>query len=179
MSDTNLTAILYKKGEIRLVRGHKLLFYLESIVTVGYRNTHRNKTERVDASAEDQPVPEPTPGSECTGLYAEGWNLRLGCSLLAARQYWGLHVKAPMVLGHEASGVISKVGQGVTDLKIDCSSTQDYRGLPRITERYFNNTSASVTFNVLPSGTGWPLNLEFRVDCVNIARLAAQTYALT
>lgn len=27
-------------------------------------------------------------------------------------------VKAPMVLGHEASGVISKVGEGVSNLKV-------------------------------------------------------------
>ena len=27
-------------------------------------------------------------------------------------------VKAPMVLGHESSGVIAEVGEGVTDLKI-------------------------------------------------------------
>ena len=27
-------------------------------------------------------------------------------------------VKAPMVLGHEASGVVSKVGSGVTNLKV-------------------------------------------------------------
>ena len=27
-------------------------------------------------------------------------------------------VKAPMILGHEASGIVSKVGEGVTNLKI-------------------------------------------------------------
>lgn len=27
-------------------------------------------------------------------------------------------VKAPMVLGHEASGVVSKVGEGVSNLKV-------------------------------------------------------------
>ena len=27
-------------------------------------------------------------------------------------------VKAPMILGHEASGVVSKLGHGVTNLKI-------------------------------------------------------------
>jgi L-iditol 2-dehydrogenase len=27
-------------------------------------------------------------------------------------------VKAPMILGHEASGVVSKLGQGVTNLKV-------------------------------------------------------------
>ena len=27
-------------------------------------------------------------------------------------------VKAPMVLGHEASGVVSKLGKGVTHLKV-------------------------------------------------------------
>lgn len=84
MSDTNLTAILYKKGDIRL---------------------------------EDQPIPEPGPGQVQLCMSDVGI---CGSDV----HYWqhgaigDFIVKAPMILGHEAAGVVSKLGDGVTSLKV-------------------------------------------------------------
>jgi L-iditol 2-dehydrogenase len=84
MSDTNLTAVLYKKDDLRLV---------------------------------DRPVPEPGHGQVQLAMQQVGicgsdvhfWhNGRIGDFV----------VKAPMALGHEASGIVSKLGPGVTSLKV-------------------------------------------------------------
>ena len=84
MSDTNLTAILKQKGDIKL---------------------------------EDVPIPEPGPGEVQLQMQHVGI---CGSDV----HYWkhgaigDFIVKAPMILGHEASGVVSKLGQGVTNLKV-------------------------------------------------------------
>ncbi|KAL3866498.1 hypothetical protein ACJMK2_043792 [Sinanodonta woodiana] len=84
MTDTNLTAILKKKGEISL---------------------------------EDCPIPEPGPGEVQLCMQHVGI---CGSDV----HYWqhgaigDFVVKAPMILGHEASGVVSKLGPGVTNLKV-------------------------------------------------------------
>lgn len=54
-------------------------------------------------------------------------------------------VKAPMVLGHEASGVVSKVGEGVSNLKVGKYSAVVFRCLSQliitaqVTYVYFGN----------------------------------------
>ncbi|KAL4227834.1 hypothetical protein ACF0H5_013271 [Mactra antiquata] len=84
MTDKNLTAILYKQGDIRL---------------------------------EDSPVPEPGPGQVQLCMQHVGI---CGSDV----HYWqhgaigDFILKAPMVLGHEAAGVVSQVGAGVTSLKV-------------------------------------------------------------
>lgn len=84
MSDKNLTAILYKQGDIRL---------------------------------EDTDIPEPGPGEVQLCMQHVGI---CGSDV----HYWqhgaigDFVVKAPMVLGHEAAGIVSKLGQGVTTLKV-------------------------------------------------------------
>lgn len=84
MSDTNLTVILYKKGDIRL---------------------------------EDCKIPEPGPGQVQICMQHVGI---CGSDV----HYWqhgnigDFVVRAPMVLGHEAAGVISKLGEGVTSLNV-------------------------------------------------------------
>ncbi|XP_046576640.1 sorbitol dehydrogenase-like isoform X2 [Haliotis rubra] len=84
MTDVNLTAILYKKDDMRL---------------------------------EDLPVPEPKEGEVQISMANVG--------ICGSDVHYWTHgeigdfiVKAPMILGHEASGVVSKVGQGVTSLKL-------------------------------------------------------------
>ncbi|XP_048257308.1 sorbitol dehydrogenase-like [Haliotis rufescens] len=84
MADVNLSAIMYKKGDLRL---------------------------------EDLPMPEPKQGEVQISMANVGI---CGSDV----HFWtngeigDFVVKAPMVLGHEASGVVSKVGQGVTSLKV-------------------------------------------------------------
>ncbi|OWF40804.1 sorbitol dehydrogenase-like [Mizuhopecten yessoensis] len=84
MTDTNLTAILYKKGDIKL---------------------------------EDKPIPEPGPGEVQLCMQQVGI---CGSDV----HYWqhgsigDFVVKAPMILGHEASALVSKLGEGVTTLKV-------------------------------------------------------------
>lgn len=84
MSDKNLTAILYKQGDIRL---------------------------------EDKAIPEPGKGQVQLCMQDVGI---CGSDV----HYWqhgaigDFVVKAPMVLGHEAAGVVSKLGEGVTSLKV-------------------------------------------------------------
>ncbi|KAK7486799.1 hypothetical protein BaRGS_00021946 [Batillaria attramentaria] len=84
MADTNLTAILYEKGDLRL---------------------------------EDKPVPEPGPGQVQLCMQQVG--------ICGSDVHYWTHgeigdfvVRAPMVLGHEASAVVSKLGPGVTSLKV-------------------------------------------------------------
>ncbi|PVD37792.1 hypothetical protein C0Q70_00393 [Pomacea canaliculata] len=84
MADTNLTAILYKKDDLRL---------------------------------EDLPVPEPGPGQVQLCMQQVG--------ICGSDVHYWTHgeigdfvVKAPMVLGHEASAVVSKLGPGVTSLQV-------------------------------------------------------------
>ncbi|KAK7116618.1 sorbitol dehydrogenase-like [Littorina saxatilis] len=84
MADTNLTAILYKKDDLRL---------------------------------EDKKIPEPGPGQVQLCMKEVG--------ICGSDVHYWTHgeigdfvVKAPMILGHEASGVVSKLGQGVTSLKV-------------------------------------------------------------
>lgn len=84
MSDKNLTAILYKQGDIRL---------------------------------EDVPIPEPGAGEVQLCMQHVGI---CGSDV----HYWqhgaigDFVLKAPMVLGHEAAGVVSKIGEGVTSLEV-------------------------------------------------------------
>lgn len=70
-----------------------------------------------DLRLEERPVPEPKPGQVQIAMHSVGicgsdvhyWtNGRIGDFI----------VKAPMLVGHEASGVVSKLGEGVTSLKI-------------------------------------------------------------
>ncbi|XP_059164914.1 sorbitol dehydrogenase-like [Physella acuta] len=84
MTDTNLTAVLYAKDDMRL---------------------------------EDQPVPEPGPGEVLLEMQQVG--------ICGSDVHYWTHgqighfvVKAPMVLGHEASGVVSKLGAGVLNIKV-------------------------------------------------------------
>ncbi|XP_076465597.1 sorbitol dehydrogenase-like [Babylonia areolata] len=84
MTDTNLTAILYKKDDLRL---------------------------------EDKAIPEPGPGQVQLCMQQVG--------ICGSDVHYWTHgeigdfvVQQPMVLGHEASGVVSKLGQGVTALKV-------------------------------------------------------------
>lgn len=66
---------------------------------------------------EDCPIPEPKPGEVLLQMQDVGI---CGSDV----HYWqhgrigDFVVKAPMVLGHEASGVVSKVGEGVSNLKV-------------------------------------------------------------
>jgi len=84
MSDQNLSAVLYSKGDLRL---------------------------------EERPIPEPGHGEVQIAVHSVGI---CGSDV----HYWtegrigDFIVNAPMVLGHESSGVVSKVGQGVTHLKV-------------------------------------------------------------
>ncbi|KAK7106843.1 hypothetical protein V1264_014883 [Littorina saxatilis] len=84
MADTNLSAVLFKKGDMRLV---------------------------------ERPVPEPGPGEVQLSMRKIGI---CGSDV----HYWvsgsigPFVVKDPMLLGHECSGVVSKLGQGVTHLKV-------------------------------------------------------------
>lgn len=80
----NLTAILYKTGDIRL---------------------------------EQQDVPEPGPGQVLLRMDSVG--------ICGSDVHYWTHgaigdfiVKAPMVLGHEAAGIVSQVGEGVTNVKV-------------------------------------------------------------
>jgi len=83
MSDTNISAVLRSKGDLRL---------------------------------EERPIPEPGPGEVQIAVHSVGI---CGSDV----HYWmegcigDFIVKAPMVLGHESSGVVTKVGEGVTHLK--------------------------------------------------------------
>ncbi|ELU06025.1 hypothetical protein CAPTEDRAFT_149787 [Capitella teleta] len=84
MSDTNLTAVLYKKDDIRL---------------------------------EERPVTDPSPGEVQIAVHS--------CGICGSDVHYWKHgaigdfiVNAPMVLGHESSGTVTKVGQGVSHLKI-------------------------------------------------------------
>ncbi|OWF50198.1 sorbitol dehydrogenase-like isoform X2 [Mizuhopecten yessoensis] len=84
MSDTNLSAVLHKKGDLRL---------------------------------EERPIPEPNEGEVQLSMRKIGI---CGSDV----KYWttgGIGqfvVTHPMLLGHECSGVVSKVGKGVTHLKL-------------------------------------------------------------
>ena len=80
----NLTAILYKTGDIRL---------------------------------EQQDVPAPGPGQVQLRMDSVG--------ICGSDVHYWTHgaigdfiVRAPMVLGHEAAGVVSEVGEGVTHVKV-------------------------------------------------------------
>ncbi|XP_064617084.1 sorbitol dehydrogenase-like [Liolophura sinensis] len=81
--DANLSAVLYKKGDLRL---------------------------------EDRTVPEPGPGEVQISMHSVGI---CGSDV----HYWHsgaighFVVKNPMLLGHECSGTVSKVGKGVTHLR--------------------------------------------------------------
>ncbi|XP_046553941.1 sorbitol dehydrogenase-like [Haliotis rubra] len=83
MTDTNLSAVLYKVQDLRLV---------------------------------DRPIPEPKQGEVQISMRTVGI---CGSDV----HYWHsgaighFVVKAPMLLGHECAGVVSKVGEGVTHLK--------------------------------------------------------------
>ena len=46
------------------------------------------------------------------------WNLWIRCTLLEEGKDWRLYSQGPMVVGHESSGTVSAVGEGVTDLKV-------------------------------------------------------------
>ncbi|KAM7435641.1 hypothetical protein ABFA07_014434 [Porites harrisoni] len=70
-----------------------------------------------DLCLEERPVPQPGKGEVQIAMYAVGicgsdvhyWKKgRIGDFIL----------KAPMVVGHESSGTVSAVGEGVTDLKV-------------------------------------------------------------
>lgn len=80
----NLTAILYKTGDIRL---------------------------------EQQDIPKPGPGQVLLRMDSVG--------ICGSDVHYWTHgaigdfiVKAPMVLGHEAAGVVSEVGDDVTNVKV-------------------------------------------------------------
>ncbi|ESP05658.1 hypothetical protein LOTGIDRAFT_208637 [Lottia gigantea] len=84
MADKNLTAILYKQGDLKL---------------------------------EDLPVKEPGPGQVQLSMKDVG--------ICGSDVHYWTHgaigdfiVKAPMILGHEAAGVVCKLGEGVTTLKV-------------------------------------------------------------
>jgi len=69
-----------------------------------------------DLRMEDLPVPEPGPGQVQMEMQEVG--------ICGSDVHYWTHgrigdfiVKAPMILGHEASGIVSKVGEGVTTLK--------------------------------------------------------------
>ena len=80
----NLTAVLYKTGDIRL---------------------------------ETQDVPAPGPGEVLLRMDSVG--------ICGSDVHYWTHgaigdfiVRAPMVLGHEAAGVVSEVGEGVTNVRV-------------------------------------------------------------
>jgi L-iditol 2-dehydrogenase len=84
MSDTNLSAVLYKTGDLRL---------------------------------EERPVPEPGHGEVQIAVNSVG--------ICGSDVHYLTHgaigdfvVKAPMLLGHESSGTVTKLGVGVTHLKV-------------------------------------------------------------
>ncbi|XP_050393205.2 sorbitol dehydrogenase [Patella vulgata] len=84
MTDTNLSAILYKTGDLRL---------------------------------EDRPIPEPGRGEVQISMQKMGI---CGSDV----KYWQkgaighFIVVAPMLLGHECAGIVSKLGEGVINLKV-------------------------------------------------------------
>lgn len=84
MADTNLSAVLFKKGDLRLV---------------------------------ERPVPEPGPGEVQLSMRKIGI---CGSDV----HYWvsgaigPFVVRDPMLLGHECSGVVTKLGEGVTNLTV-------------------------------------------------------------
>ncbi|XP_076445388.1 sorbitol dehydrogenase-like [Babylonia areolata] len=84
MTDSNLSAVLFEKGDLRLV---------------------------------ERPVPEPGPGEVQLSMRSVGI---CGSDV----KYWTTGaigpfvVKEPMLLGHECSGVVTKLGPGVTGLEV-------------------------------------------------------------
>ncbi|XP_064594476.1 sorbitol dehydrogenase-like [Liolophura sinensis] len=84
MSDTNLSAVLYKKDDLRL---------------------------------EDRPIPQPAAGEVQVCMHSVGI---CGSDV----RYWvaggsgRFVVREPLLMGHECSGIVSQVGDGVTSLKV-------------------------------------------------------------
>jgi L-iditol 2-dehydrogenase len=84
MTGDNLTAILYKKGDLRL---------------------------------ENRPIPEPKDGQVQIRMVAVGI-CGSDVHYLVNGAIGDFVVKAPMVIGHEAAGVVSKLGKNVKNLKV-------------------------------------------------------------
>jgi len=84
MPDDNLSAILYKTGDLRL---------------------------------ENRPIPEPQDDQVQIRMAAVGI-CGSDVHYLVKGSIGDFVVKAPMILGHEAAGVVSKVGKNVTNLKV-------------------------------------------------------------
>lgn len=124
MSDTNLSAVLFKKQDLRLV---------------------------------ERPIPEPGPGEVQLCMQKVGicgsdvhyWHEgRIGNRFV---------VTAPMLLGHECSAVVSKVGQDVKHLKIGDRVAIEPHGICRTCEqckegRY--NLCPNVFFLATPPDSG-------------------------
>ncbi|XP_019627053.1 PREDICTED: sorbitol dehydrogenase-like [Branchiostoma belcheri] len=84
MSDTNLSAVLLEKGNLKL---------------------------------EERPIPKPGKNEVQIAMHSVG--------ICGSDVHYWVHgaigdfvVRAPMILGHEASGTVSEVGEGVTHLKV-------------------------------------------------------------
>ncbi|CAG5128384.1 unnamed protein product [Candidula unifasciata] len=84
MSDTNLSAVMYARNDLRL---------------------------------EDRPIPEPGPGQVLLEMQQVGI-CGSDIHFLTNGRIGDFIVKAPLVLGHESSAVVSKLGPNVTSLSV-------------------------------------------------------------
>ncbi|KAF6023182.1 hypothetical protein EB796_018515 [Bugula neritina] len=84
MSDTNLSAVLHSKMDIRM---------------------------------EEWPIPEPKAGEVQIAVHSTGI-CGSDVSYYTKGFIGDFVVREPMVLGHESSGIVSKLGEGVTNLKV-------------------------------------------------------------
>lgn len=84
MPDVNLSAVLYKAGDLRL---------------------------------EERPVPEPRHGEVQIAVHSVGI-CGSDVHYLTKGAIGDFIVNAPMLLGHESSGTVTKLGEGVTNLKV-------------------------------------------------------------
>ncbi|XP_067943882.1 sorbitol dehydrogenase-like [Watersipora subatra] len=84
MADTNLSAVLYSKMDIRM---------------------------------EEWPIPEPKEGEVQIAVHSTGI-CGSDVSYYTKGYIGDFVVKEPMVLGHESSGIVSKLGPGVTNLQV-------------------------------------------------------------
>jgi len=73
--------------------------------------------EKMDLKMEERPIPEPAPGEVQLAVHSVG--------ICGSDVHYWTHgaighfiVKAPMVLGHESSGTVTKLGEGVTNLAV-------------------------------------------------------------
>lgn len=119
--------------------------------------------------ADDIPAPEPGEGEIRMRVEAAGINF------IDTYQRSGLYaVKLPYTLGMEAAGVVTAVGEGVTDLRIgDCVASA------RVTGAYAEEAIAPAAFTVkVPEGVTLQLAAAAMLQGMTAHYLACDTYPL-